>query len=168
VALSCTAVIRKLVTGYIGSIPPKTAACMNQRPRTIWVVATFLFAATAIAVIVSVSLLSRCPFLDRLWELNSPAEGAFRAHSTVFGLLLLLLSASTFASGVGLLRQRRWAWWFAVVLFTTNGAGDLVSVGITGDWIRSASGVLICSAFLYLLVRAPVRRYFRDNFTRPF
>jgi hypothetical protein len=134
-----------------------------QRPRTIPVVAAFLFIATAIAAIVGVSLLCQSPFLDGLWELNKPAERAFRAHSTVFGLFLLLLSAGTLISGVGLLLRQRWAWWFAVVLFAINGGGDLVNLGATRDWLKSVSGVLVCAAFLYLLVRTPVRRYFHRN-----
>ncbi len=133
---------------------------MSPRPRAVPVVAAFLFAATAIAATVGLALLSPGPFLDRLWDINKPAEAAFRSHATIFGLLLLLLSAGTLFSGFDLLRGRRWAWRFAVVLFAINGAGDLVNWAVTGDWLRSSSGVLIGSAFLYALLRAPVRRYF--------
>jgi hypothetical protein len=133
---------------------------MRKRPITIPVVAAFLFVATGIAVMVGTSLLFQNALLDRLWELNQPAEAVFRRHAKIFGLLLLLLSVGTLFTGVGMIRRRRWAWWFAVVLFTLNGAGDLVNLGITGDWLRSASGVFICSAFLCALVHAPVRRHF--------
>ena len=74
---------------------------MNQRPGSIPIVAAFLFAATVIAGTVGVSLLGKSPFFERLWELNKPAERAFRAHSTVFGILLLVRSAAALASGVG-------------------------------------------------------------------
>jgi hypothetical protein len=133
---------------------------MSQRPTTIPVVAAFLFLAAGMAMIVGVALLFRNAVLDRLWELNKPAEAVFHRHSKIFGLFLLLLSAGTLVSGVGILRRRRWAWWFALVLFAVNGAGDLVNLAITGDWLRSVAGVLICSAFLRALVRAPVRRHF--------
>ena len=133
---------------------------MRQRPTTIPVVAAFLFVAAGIAVIVGVSLLFQNAVSERLWELNKPAEAVFRRHAKIFGLLLLLLSAGTLSSGVAMLRRRRWAWWFALVLFAVNGAGDLVNLAITGDWLRSVAGVLICSAFLRALVRAPVRHHF--------
>ena len=133
---------------------------MRQRPTTIPVVAAFLFVAAGIAVIVGVSLLFQNAVSERLWELNKPAEAVFRRHAKIFGLLLLLLSAGTLSSGVGMLRRRRWAWWFALVLFGVNGAGDLVSLGITGERLRSTAGVLISSAILCALVRASVRNHF--------
>jgi hypothetical protein len=133
---------------------------VRQRPTTIPVVAAFLFVAAGIAVLVGVSLLFQNAVSDRLWELNKPAEAVFRRHAKIFGLFLLLLSASTLFSGVGMLRRRRWAWWYALVLFGVSGAGDLVSLGITGEWLRSGAGVLISIAFLCALMRAPVRNHF--------
>ena len=75
--------------------------------------------------------------------------------------MLLLLGAGRFAAAVGLLRRKRWAWWFAVILFAINGSGDVVSFIVTGDWLRGASGVVIASAFLYSLSRCRVRRCFQ-------
>ena len=117
---------------------------MKTRPITIPVVAAFLFVASGIAVIIGVSLLFQNALLDRLWELNKPAEAVFRRHAKIFGLFLLLLSVGTLLSGVGMLRRRRWAWCFAVVLFTVNGAGDLVtlahrkpSAGLSGNQLKT-------------------------------
>ncbi len=76
-------------------------------------------------------------------------------------ILLLFLGAGTLVAGVGLLRRKRWAWWFAVVLFLINGAGDVVSAIVTGDWLRSAAGVVLCSVFVWSLNRPPVRRYLK-------
>jgi pyruvate carboxylase len=59
----------------------------------------------------------------------------------------------TAAAGFGLLRGRRWAWWLAIGLFGANGIGDLVSMAISGDRLRSTAGALIAGAFVFLLVR---------------
>jgi hypothetical protein len=54
-----------------------------------------------------------------------------------------------------------WAWWFAGVLFAMDDAGDAVSLIVTRDWLRSASGIVISSAFLYALSSSRVKRYFK-------
>ena len=122
------------------------------RPRAVTVVSVFLFIATGIAFVVGVSSLFPTPVMDWLWKVNRPAEGAFRAMGRGSGVLLLLLGFGTFAAAKGLLQRKRWAWWFAVVLFGVNGIGDVVSFIVTGNWLRSASGVLIALAFLWALV----------------
>jgi hypothetical protein len=98
--------------------------------------------------------------LDRLWELNKPGAAAFRAMGKASGLLLLALGIGTAAAGLGLLRGRPWAWWFAIVLFTVNGCGDVVGLVATGDWLRSGSEIAIAAAFVYSLTRPRVRSYF--------
>jgi hypothetical protein len=135
---------------------------MEQRPKTVPVVAAFLFGATAIAAVVGTSLLFPNTLLDRLWELNKPGAAIFHAIGRIAGILLLLLGAGTFAAAVGLLQHKKWAWWFAVVLFAIDGSGDLVSGIVTRDWLRSAAGVAISAAFLYSLSRFRVRRYFNQ------
>jgi hypothetical protein len=132
----------------------------DQRPKTVPLVAAFLFVATIVAGIVGIALLFRSPLQDRLWELNKPAEAVFRKLGRISGALLLVLATGTLFAGVGLLRRRPSAWWFALVLFAIDGCGDLVNFVMTGDLLRSASGVLISAAFLYALTRASVRRYF--------
>jgi len=136
---------------------------MEQRPRTVPVVAAFLFAASTIAVILGISLLLPNPLLDRIWELNKPAATAFRALGRVSGLPLLALGAAACAAATGLLRRKKWAWWFAVTLFAIDGCGDVVSYLVTGDRLRSVAGVIISSAFVYSLSRRRVRRYFRQD-----
>lgn len=123
-------------------------------------VSAFLFIATVIATVVGVSLLFPNTLMDRLWELNKTGSAAFRALGWVSGVMLLLLGVGTFAAANGLLKGRKWAWWFAVVLFAIDGSGDLVSLILTRDWVRGVSGVLISSAFLYSLGRSRVRQYF--------
>ena len=135
----------------------------ERRPKTIPIVAAFLFAATAVSVTVGVSLMVRGAFSDWLWSLNRPAEASFRKLGSISSVLLLALGIATFAGALGLLQRRKWAWWLAVVLFAINGGGDIVSLAVTGDWLRSVSGTVICSVFLYSLCRDPVRLYFRSE-----
>lgn len=134
---------------------------MKQRPTTVPVVTAFLFAAAAIAAVVGTSLLVPTTFLDRLWELNKPGAAVFHALGWVSGVLLLALGGGTCAVAAGLLRRKRWAWWFAVVLFAIDVTGDLVSFCVTGDLLRSACGAVISLAFLYALSRYRVRWYFK-------
>lgn len=129
-------------------------------PKTIPVVAGFLFLATGMAWIAGLSLLFPASFLNRLWALNPPAAAAFRSVGWIAGALLLALGVATAAAGIGLLRRQKWAWWFAVVLFAINGCGDLVSFLVLGDLLRSAAGVVVAGAFLYFLTRRASRSYF--------
>ena len=127
------------------------------------VVAAFLFAATAIAANVGASLLFPGAFLDRLWDLNPQGAALFRRIGPISGVFLWALAAGTCAAALGLLRGSKWAWRFALVLFTVDGAGDLVSYFFTGDWLKSVVGLVVTSAFLYSLARPPVRRYFESS-----
>jgi hypothetical protein len=132
----------------------------ERNPKAVSVVAAFLFAASVVAVVVGASLLFPNPLLDRLWELNRPAAAAFRTAGKPVGALLWMLGAGAFAVARGLLRRCIWAWWFALILFAVNGAGDLVTFLITGDWLRSVSGIAVCAVFVSLLCRRDVRRTF--------
>lgn len=123
--------------------------------------AAFLFAATAIAAVVGTSLLFPGPLLDRLWDLNPQGAALFRSIGRASGVLLWALGAGTCAAALGLLRGRKWAWWFAIVLFVVDGSGDVVSYFFTADWLKSVTGLLVTAAFLYSLFRPPVRRYFQ-------
>lgn len=132
------------------------------RPKAIAVTAGFLFAATAIAVVVGSSLLFPGKLLDWMSQFNRPGMAAFQTLGRFSGLLLLALGLGTAAAARGLLRGRVWAWWFAVILFAVNGFGDLVAFYVTRDTLRSVSGIAVCSAFLYALSRHRVRFYFKN------
>jgi len=135
---------------------------MKHRPGTVRVIAMFLFAAAAIAAVVAASLLFPGTALDRLWDLNRPAAAAFHALGPASGVLLLVVGAAALAGAVGLMRGRRWAWWVAVVLFSVDGLGDAVSVFATGNWLKSAAGLMISGAFVYSLCRKGVMRFFES------
>jgi hypothetical protein len=128
------------------------------RPKTVPIVAAFLFAASVISLTVAATLLFPNTPFDRIWDLNKPAHSVFLTLGGGAAVLMVLLGAGTLTAGIGLLHRKRWAWWFAVVLLALNGCGDAVNWLVTGDWFRSAAGVLVCSIFLYSLCRWRVRR----------
>ena len=133
----------------------------TDRPRVVSLIAAFLFAATVIATVVGTSLLHPGTFVDRIWNLNQPAYTAFQTIGKSSGVLLLLLALGTAAAGAGLLRGARWAWWFAVALFTLNGLGDLVTLLATRDLLKSGSGILVAATFLFCLSRPHLIAFFQ-------
>src|SRR5258708_1904862 len=133
-----------------------------RRPKTVPVVAAFLFGATGIAAVVGTSLIFSSTLLDRLWELNKPGAAALHALGKISGVLLFALGIGTAAAAVGLLHRRKWAWWFAIALFAIDSSGDVVAVFVTGDLLRSAFGIAVSAAFVYFLIRPQVRQYFGE------
>ncbi|HZD94239.1 MAG TPA: hypothetical protein VE133_08295 [Candidatus Sulfotelmatobacter sp.] len=133
------------------------------RPVAVNVVAAFLLLATLIAAIVGLSLLFPNPLMDRLWELNKPGAALFRSIGRVSGLFLLALGCGTFFAALGLRQGHPWAWWFAIVLFAVDGTGDVVSYFLVHDVLRTVTGVIVSSVFIYLLCRRDARAYFFRN-----
>jgi hypothetical protein len=138
------------------------AVSVQQRPKTIVIVAIFLFAAGVVALVVGTSLLFPNRLLDRLWELNKPGAALFRWLGWVSDVFLFGLGAGAWAAAVGLLRRKRWAWWFAVTLFALDGAGDVISSIVTGDLVRGGCGAVISCAFLWAFTRRDVTRFFQQ------
>ncbi len=136
---------------------------MSERPKSVVVVAGFLFFATAIAVFVSSSLLFPNQVMYRLWELNWPGETVFVSIHGPASLFLIALGMGTCAAGSGLLRGRRWAWWFAMVLFAMDACGDVVSFVVTREILRAAIGVSLSGMFLVLLAQGRVRHWFLSD-----
>jgi hypothetical protein len=135
---------------------------VQERPKTIVIVAAFLFAAAAIATVVGTSLLFSNRLLDRLWELNKPGAALFHRLGWISGVFLLGLGGGAYLAAVNIRRRKEWAWWFAMILFGIDGAGDVISSIVTRDFIRGGSGVVVSLAFLYALSRPGVRRYFKQ------
>jgi|SRR5689334_163965 len=132
----------------------------RHRPLVVSIVAVFLFAATGIAVIVGFTLLFPSRLLDRMWSLNPAGAAMFQSIGPLSGLFLLMLGAAILPAACGLLRGSKWAWWFAVSLFTMDACGDIVSYFIIHEALRTITGVMISSAFLYTLCLRRVRDYF--------
>jgi len=134
-----------------------------RRPKAVAIIAGFLFAATAIAAIVGWALLFPGELLQWLAQFNRPGMAVFQTLGRWTGILLLILACGTASAAIGFLHAMKWAWWFAVVLFAVDGCGDLISFFITGELLKSASGVAICSVFLFALSRNKVRSYFNAD-----
>jgi hypothetical protein len=131
-----------------------------HRPLAVSIVAAFLFAAAGIAVIVGFTLLFPSRLLDSMWSLNPAGAALFQSIGPFSGIFLLMLGAAIFPAACGLLRGSKWAWWFAVSLFTIDACGDIVSYFIIHDVLRTITGVMISAAFLYSLCHLQVRDYF--------
>jgi hypothetical protein len=140
----------------------RTVQRVQERPKTIVIVAVFLFAAAAIAIVVGTSLLFPNRLLDRLWELNKPGAALFHRLGWISGVFLLGLGGVAYLGAVNMLRRKQWAWWFATMLFAIDGAGDVISSFLTRDFVKGGSGAVISFAFLYALTRPRVRGYFKQ------
>ena len=88
---------------------------MVRRPRAATIISGFLFAATVIAAIVGYALLFPGELLRWLAQFNKPGIYAFEELGRWAGVLLLALAVGTASAATGLLRGRKWAWWFSVV-----------------------------------------------------
>ncbi len=130
-------------------------------PKAVPIIAGFLFLATLIASIIGFSLVFPGPAMDWMWELNKPGAAVFQKLGRVSGVFLLALAGGTYSSAVGLLRRKRWAWWFAVTLFAVDVTGNISTLFVTHDFPRSGAGAAISGAFLFFLLRRNVREYFR-------
>ncbi|HEY7403349.1 MAG TPA: hypothetical protein VIB39_07500 [Candidatus Angelobacter sp.] len=132
---------------------------MSTRPAAITIVAVFLFLATAIAAVVGFSLLFPNPLLNRLWDLNPSGAALFHSIGRVSSLFLLALGCGTFLAARGLLCGRKWAWWFAVILFSVDVAGNVTSYFLIHDPGRTISGAIISLCFVGLLCSRSARAY---------
>jgi hypothetical protein len=130
----------------------------QSRPAAVSIIAGFLFVASVIAAVVGTAVLFPTPLLDRMWEWNRPGAAVFRTIGPIAGVFLWGLSVAVFAAARSMLRRRRWAWWFAVVLFAVDGLGDVISYPFTNESARTIFGAAVSSVFLILLLRA--RSYF--------
>jgi hypothetical protein len=139
----------------------------RYRPKTILVIATFLFLATIIAFITGESVLFPNAVLDKLWKLNPEGAALFHSIGRASGVFLLALGIGTFFAAFGLLRGQLWAWWFGVCLFAIDAVGNIVSYFLTRDALRSLTGAIVSTTFLFFLCHHSVRGYFRRQALTP-
>jgi hypothetical protein len=111
-------------------------------------------------LVVGISLFISGTPLDLLWTIKASLSPSIRGTLTgnIFGIFLLLLGAVLMASGYGMLRGNKIAWWAVIIIFGVNAIGDLVSL-IMGN-INSISGIIIVGILIVYLTRPSVRNYF--------
>jgi hypothetical protein len=131
-----------------------------SRPGAIAVVAAFLALAALVAGVVGIALLFPGTSLDRIWAFNPSAQPVFKAMGRVSGALLWVVGLTAASAAAGLMRGRRWAWWLAIGIFAVNSAGDVVTLLVRHDLVRSATGVLAAAVFLVCLLHRNSRVFF--------
>ena len=134
---------------------------MEKRPIGISFVSVLVFVVALISLVVGISLFVVGTPLDLLWTVKSSLSLSIRGTlvGNIFGIFLLLLGTLLMASGYGLLKGNKIAWWAVIVIFMVNAVGDLASV-IMGN-IDSISGVIIVGILVLYLTRHHVRSYFK-------
>lgn len=136
---------------------------MKNRPTGITVVSVLVFVVASISLLVGFSMFITGTPLDLLWTIKASLSSAIRGTTlgTIFGIFLIILGMVLIASGYGLLKGNKFAWWAVVLIFGVNALGDIVSV-LMGD-LSSISGVVIVGILLVYLTRPHVRNYFQNH-----
>lgn len=137
---------------------PDTAATSSSFSVVLPALGALLFLAALIALTTGLALIFPGPMWDPMWNLNPEAYQTFSRLGRIAELSLFGLACLSVVTGAGLVRRKRWAWWFALIGLAANGVGDLVSVFRTHNVARFGSGVLIAAGFVFLLAIPPVRR----------
>jgi hypothetical protein len=137
---------------------------MENRPKGVLIVATILFFAAFVALIVAISIIFSGTPLAAIWALRNSFPIGFRNTSAgmVFGYFLLILGLIMLSAVHGLVKGRRWAWWIVIMIFAANGVGDAVSVALGGG-INGISGILLAVLLVFYLTRPGVRKFFKNE-----
>jgi uncharacterized membrane protein (DUF2068 family) len=112
------------------------------------------------AVLAAITLTWPGTVLDQAWMLNPRAHDRLIAWGSRAGTIFFLLAVVLASCAVGWLGRKRWGWWMAVLIISIHMTTDLITL-IFGKVIEGLLGVVIASALLIYLLRAPVRLYFR-------
>ena len=114
------------------------------------------------ALLAGITLVKPGTILDSLWALNRRAYGQLAPLGKTVGPLFLLLSAALGFASAGWLRRRKWGWWLAVTIISTQVLGDLVNT-FRGQVIQGSVGIAVAGALLLYMTRASVRAVFATH-----
>ena len=130
---------------------------MNRRPIIPFVLSALTAIATLVLVGVGFALLAPGSPLESIWLLYPARDRCLAPYK-----VLAELGAGAgggLAAACRLLRRRRWGWVLAVVIFTVNGAGDVMQL-VTGHPVEGGVGVAVAGAVLVYLFRPRIRAAF--------
>jgi hypothetical protein len=137
---------------------------LRKRPVGVLIVSIFAFAGTFVAILTGISIVHPGTFLDAMWNLNPAAHEQFVFLGKLAGYLLFCIAGIMAATGYGLMKGFRWAWWLAVAIFAVNGVGDTVNIFI-GEPLKGIAGLLIAGIFLFVLFRPTMKAFFASPTT---
>jgi hypothetical protein len=129
---------------------------IGPKPRGFTAIGVFLFFGAVMASLAATALLRRGTPLNHLWSLNPTAYNQLAPLGGIVGIFFLALAATLITAGIGWFRRRLWGWRLAVVIISTQVAGDVVNC-VRGDWLRGGTGVIIAGALLLFLLQPRVR-----------
>jgi hypothetical protein len=132
---------------------------IGRRPRGFAAIGVFIFFGALMASLAATTLLWRGTLLDRVWALNPTAHNHLAHLGRIVGILFLALTATLITTGIGWFRRRLWGWKLAIVIISTQFAGDVVNC-VRGDWLRGGTGIIIAGALLLFLLQSRIRAAF--------
>jgi hypothetical protein len=134
----------------------------EKLPPDIVAMGVFLFFGATMAALAGITLTWPGTPLDKIWLLNPRAYHQMAPMGRGVGVLFLLLSGTMTIAGVGWFQRKLWAWRLAVIIISTQVAGDVVNFA-RGDHLAGTFGVAIASALLVYLLSRKVRAVFADS-----
>jgi hypothetical protein len=122
----------------------------------------FLIFGACMSGLAGMTLVWRGTALERMWALNPTAYQQLVPLAGIVGPLFLILSATMAIASVGWFKRRFWGWGLAVIIISTQIAGDSINL-VRGDFVRGGTGVAIAGALLLYLLRPKVRSTFHSH-----
>ena len=132
---------------------------MASPPRGLTAIGVFLFFGAAMACLAGTTLVWSGTSLDRIWRLNPNAHAQLGSLGHWAGYGFFLLAIALAVAGGGWFKRRFWGWVLAVIIISTQVAGDLVNLSM-GDVLRGVIGALIAGALLIYMTSPGVRDWF--------
>jgi len=132
---------------------------VSPGPRGLVAFGIFLLWGAAMASLAGATLVCQGTALDRIWTLNPRAYSQLAPLRAKAGIPMLVVACALATAGFGWLKHRRWAWWLALVILTTQILGDFLNL-LLGKLLEGVIGVVAAGALLFYISRAQVRARF--------
>ena len=119
----------------------------------------FFALASAITLVVTITLLRPGGPLDGVWRVKPAAHAQLLAIGPLAGLGFLGFSAVAAATSLGCFQHRRWAWRLAIAVFVLNGLSDAARIPF-GAVAEGVLGAAATGLIVWWLTRPGVRALF--------